>query len=143
MQLGSESLVHHVTSTQQTRDTLFLSFMPERNVRSAAQSKSEHPPNDFDESLQHLIDLMNNDPSHICQIQTSCPARSQMETLPEHLLHWHNACTAHAHMTESYNQTTLGLAVKLHHRFVSKELVALLHEYGITVTYCKVYASLI
>lgn len=42
--------------------------MPERNVRSAAQSKSEHPPNDFDESLQHLINLMNNDPSHICQI---------------------------------------------------------------------------
>ena len=43
-----------------------------------------------------------------------------------------------SHVTNSYNQTTLGLAVKLHHRFGSKELVTLLHEYGITVTYDEV-----
>ena len=43
-----------------------------------------------------------------------------------------------AHITKSCNQTTLGLAVKLHHRFGSKELVTLLHEYGLTVTYDEV-----
>ena len=42
------------------------------------------------------------------------------------------------HLTKSYNQRTLGLAVKLHHRFGSKELVTLLHEYGITATYDEV-----
>ena len=42
------------------------------------------------------------------------------------------------HITKSYNQTTLGLAVKLHHRFGSKELLTLLHEYGLTVTYDEV-----
>ncbi|MES9884496.1 MAG: hypothetical protein ABW185_26930, partial [Sedimenticola sp.] len=43
-----------------------------------------------------------------------------------------------AHITKSYNQTTLGLAVKLHHRFGSKELVSLLHQSGITVSYDEV-----
>ncbi len=43
-----------------------------------------------------------------------------------------------AHITKSYNQTTLGLAVKLHHRFGSRELVSLLHQSGITVTYDEV-----
>ncbi len=42
------------------------------------------------------------------------------------------------HVTKSYNQTTLGLALKLHHRFGSNELVSLLHESGITVTYDEV-----
>ncbi len=40
-----------------------------------------------------------------------------------------------AHITKCYNQTTLGLAVKLHHRFGSKELISLLHQCGITVSY--------
>ena len=43
-----------------------------------------------------------------------------------------------SHVSKSFNQTTLGLAVKLHHKFGSKELVALLHDYGITVTYDEV-----
>jgi hypothetical protein len=43
-----------------------------------------------------------------------------------------------AHLTKSYNQTTLGLAVKLHHKFGSKELLTLLHDYGITATYDEV-----
>ena len=42
------------------------------------------------------------------------------------------------HVTQSYNQTSLGLAVKLHHKFGSKELLTILHEYGITVTYDEV-----
>ncbi len=43
-----------------------------------------------------------------------------------------------AHITKCYNQTTLGLAVKLHHRFGSKELISLLHQCGITVSYDEV-----
>ncbi|MES9884700.1 MAG: hypothetical protein ABW185_27970 [Sedimenticola sp.] len=43
-----------------------------------------------------------------------------------------------AHITKTYNQTTLGLAVKLHHRFGSRELVSLLHESGITASYHEV-----
>ena len=41
-------------------------------------------------------------------------------------------------VTKHNNQTTLGLAVKLHHRFGSKELVTLLHDYGLTATYDEV-----
>ncbi len=43
-----------------------------------------------------------------------------------------------AHITRTFNQITVGLAVKLHHNFGSKEIVTLLHEYGITVTYDEV-----
>ncbi len=42
------------------------------------------------------------------------------------------------HITKSSYQITLGLAVKLHHRFGSNEIVALLHSYGILVTYDEV-----
>jgi len=42
------------------------------------------------------------------------------------------------HISKCYNQTTLGLGVKFHHRFGSKEAVALLHEYGFSVTYDEV-----
>lgn len=41
-------------------------------------------------------------------------------------------------ITKQSNQTTLGLALKLHHRFGSKEVVSLLHDYGFTVTYDEV-----
>ena len=40
-----------------------------------------------------------------------------------------------SHITKSFNQTTLGLAIKLHHRFGSKELISLLHQHGLTATY--------
>ena len=43
-----------------------------------------------------------------------------------------------SHITHSYNQTTLGLAVKLHHKFGSKELITLLHAYGITSSYDEI-----
>ena len=43
-----------------------------------------------------------------------------------------------AKITKCWNQTTLGLAVKLHHRHDSKELVTQLHDYGITATYDEV-----
>ena len=43
-----------------------------------------------------------------------------------------------AHITNTSNQTTLGLAVKLHHRFGSKEVISLLHEYGFLCTYGEV-----
>ena len=36
------------------------------------------------------------------------------------------------------NQTTLGLAVKLHHKYGSKELIQTLNEHGITATYDEV-----
>ena len=36
------------------------------------------------------------------------------------------------------NQTTLGLAVKLHHKYGSSELITILHEHGITATYDEV-----
>ena len=42
------------------------------------------------------------------------------------------------HVAKWHNQTTLGLAVKFHHRFGSKEAVDLLHEYGFAVTYDEV-----
>ena len=34
------------------------------------------------------------------------------------------------HVSKWHNQTTVGLAMKCHHRFGSKEAVDLLHEYG-------------
>jgi hypothetical protein len=43
-----------------------------------------------------------------------------------------------SHITKTSKQTTLGLAVKLHHRFGSKELVSTLHEYGYICTYGEV-----
>ena len=43
-----------------------------------------------------------------------------------------------SHITKSFNQTTLGLAIMLHHRFGSKELVSLLHQHGLTATYDEV-----
>ena len=42
------------------------------------------------------------------------------------------------HITGTRNQTTLGLAVKLHHRHGSSELIKLLHDHGFIVTYDEV-----
>ena len=42
------------------------------------------------------------------------------------------------HITKGRNQTTLGLAVKLHHRFGSSDLIKILHEHGYTVLYDEV-----
>jgi len=42
------------------------------------------------------------------------------------------------HISNSTIQTTLGLAVKLHHKFGSSELVKLLNEHGIVTTYDEV-----
>ena len=42
------------------------------------------------------------------------------------------------HISNSTNQTTLGLAVKLHHKFGSSELVKVLNEHGIVTTYDEV-----
>ena len=36
------------------------------------------------------------------------------------------------------NQTTLGIAVKLHHKLGSSELIKTLNEHGITITYDEV-----
>ena len=43
------------------------------------------------------------------------------------------------HITTCWNQTTLGLAVTLHHRVGSNELITILHDYGYTVTYDEVF----
>ena len=42
------------------------------------------------------------------------------------------------HISRSWNQTTLGLAVKFHHKYGSSELVQNLHEHGIVTTYDEV-----
>ena len=42
------------------------------------------------------------------------------------------------HITKGRNQTTLGLAVKLHHRFGSSDLIKILHEHEYTVSYDEV-----
>ena len=42
------------------------------------------------------------------------------------------------HISKSWNQTTLGLAVKLHHKYGSSELVRNLNEHGLVVTYDEV-----
>ena len=42
------------------------------------------------------------------------------------------------HIIKGRNQTTLGLAVKLHHRFGSSDLIKILHEHGYTVSYDEV-----
>ena len=43
------------------------------------------------------------------------------------------------HLCDGYrNQTTLGLAVKLHHKYGSSELIQTLNEHGITSTYDEV-----
>lgn len=42
------------------------------------------------------------------------------------------------HITGTRNQTTLGLAVKLHHRYGSSELIKLLHDHGFIVSYDEV-----
>ena len=44
----------------------------------------------------------------------------------------------HQHISNSTNQTTLDLAVKLHHKFGISELVKLLNEHGIVTTYDEV-----
>ena len=41
-------------------------------------------------------------------------------------------------ITGSFNQTTLGLAVKLHHRFGSREIIELLHSHGYVTSYDEV-----
>ena len=41
-------------------------------------------------------------------------------------------------VTKSFNQTTLGIAVKLHHRFGSKEIINDLHGYGFIASYDEV-----
>ena len=38
------------------------------------------------------------------------------------------------HITNGWNQTTLGLGVKLHHKFGSRELIDILHGHGYTAT---------
>jgi hypothetical protein len=43
-----------------------------------------------------------------------------------------------SHITNTRNQTTLGLAVKLQHHYGSSELLKLLHEHGFTSTYDEV-----
>ena len=42
------------------------------------------------------------------------------------------------HITNQNNQTTLGLAIKLHHKFGSKDLLDILYAYGYTCTYDEV-----
>ena len=42
------------------------------------------------------------------------------------------------HITSSPNQTTLGLALKLHHKFGRTELVSLMHEHGFSSSYDEV-----
>ena len=42
------------------------------------------------------------------------------------------------HINHSTNQTSLGLAVKLHHKFGSSNLVSTLHEHGSVSSYCEV-----
>ena len=41
-------------------------------------------------------------------------------------------------MTNSFNQTTLGLAVKLHHRFGSREIIDLMNSHGYIASYDEV-----
>ena len=41
-------------------------------------------------------------------------------------------------ITKTSNQTTLGLAVKLHHKFGSRDLIDILHDYGYISTYEEV-----
>ncbi|KAL8597459.1 hypothetical protein ACOMHN_050957 [Nucella lapillus] len=42
------------------------------------------------------------------------------------------------HIGGNMNQTTLGLAVKLHHKYGSSELIQTLNEHGITASYDEV-----
>ena len=42
------------------------------------------------------------------------------------------------HISGNTNQTTLGLAVKLHHKYGSRELIQTLNEHGITASYDEV-----
>ena len=46
--------------------------------------------------------------------------------------------TIQTHITNSFTPTTLGLAVKLNHRFGSREVISLLHEYGFLASYDEV-----
>ena len=41
-------------------------------------------------------------------------------------------------ISKNANQTTLGLGIKLHHHFGSRELISLLHQYGYVCTYDEV-----
>lgn len=43
-----------------------------------------------------------------------------------------------SHVTSTRNQTTLGLAVKLHHRYGSSDLIRLLHDHGFIASYDEV-----
>ena len=46
--------------------------------------------------------------------------------------------TIQSHVTSTRNQTTLGLAVKLHHHHGSSEIIRLLHEHGFVISYDEV-----
>jgi len=43
-----------------------------------------------------------------------------------------------SHIAGTRTQTTLGLAVKLHHRYGSSELIKLLHDHGFIVSYDEI-----
>ncbi len=43
-----------------------------------------------------------------------------------------------ANITNTRNQTTLGLGVKLHHKYGSSDLITTLHEHGYIVSYDEV-----
>ena len=48
------------------------------------------------------------------------------------------AQSVQSHITHSPNQTTLGLAIKLHHKFGSKEVITIMHDNGYLSTYDEV-----
>lgn len=42
------------------------------------------------------------------------------------------------HITSTHNQTTLGLAVKLHHKYGSYELIKTPNDHGLATDYAKI-----
>ena len=72
-------------------------------------------------SFTSAVDGTSNVLSFIARLVSDCAITKVSPSLAQSIQH---------HVEKWHNQTTVGLAMKCHHRFGSKEAVDLLHEYG-------------
>lgn len=103
-----------------------------RKVRAEVQNIPL--PREYDlGSFTHERVIQDTSPT-LLRLVSSLVSREETVTKPALTL----AQCIQQHISKSWNQTTLGLAVKLHHKYGSSELVRNLNEHGLVVTYDEV-----
>ena len=80
-------------------------------------------------SFKHERVIQDTSPT-LLRLVSSLVSREETVTKPALTI----AQCIQQHISKSWNQTTLGLAVKLHHKHGSSELVRNLNEHGLAVT---------